>query len=158
MVERQVENDTATHSSAMSRTFITKYENTWPRAGARNSDAAHTKLQEHSLTVTPILTTGSSDFGAEIDGIDWSQSIPPEIVKQVSSLFLRSLGSTLTNGVQLVRLSEKYAVLIFRKTGLDNAGHIAFSQQLGEKLETNPFYHGRENDRVGEPLLWDVGK
>jgi alpha-ketoglutarate-dependent 2,4-dichlorophenoxyacetate dioxygenase len=49
-------------------------------------------------------------------------------------------------------------VLIFRKTGLDNAGHIAFSQQLGKKLEINPFFWGRENDRVGEPFLWDVSK
>jgi alpha-ketoglutarate-dependent 2,4-dichlorophenoxyacetate dioxygenase len=49
-------------------------------------------------------------------------------------------------------------VLIFRNTGLDNARHIAFTQQLGSKLETNPFYYGRENDRVGEPLLWDVSK
>lgn len=59
---------------------------------------------------------------------------------------------------KLVTLSTRYAVLIFRKTGLDNAGHIAFSLQLGDKLETNPFYYGRENDRVGEQFLWDVGK
>lgn len=78
---------TITHSTTMSRTFITKYENTWPQAAAKDPDVAHTKLQEGQLTVTPILTTGSSNFGAEIDGIDWSQSIPPEIVKQVSAQF-----------------------------------------------------------------------
>jgi alpha-ketoglutarate-dependent 2,4-dichlorophenoxyacetate dioxygenase len=60
--------------------------------------------------------------------------------------------------IQLIALQDKYAVLIFRKTGLDNERHIAFSQQLGGKLETNPFFYGRENDRVGEPLLFDVGK
>ena len=57
-----------------------------------------------------------------------------------------------------MRLQDKYAVLIFRDTGLDDQRHIAFSRQLGEKLEINPFFYGRENDRVGEPLLFDVGK
>jgi alpha-ketoglutarate-dependent 2,4-dichlorophenoxyacetate dioxygenase len=60
------------------------------------------------------------------------------------------------NLYQLIKLQDKYAVLIFRKTGLDNARHIAFSQQLEPELEVNPFYYGQENDRVGEPYLWDV--
>lgn len=59
--------------------------------------------------------------------------------------------------VQLVKLQDQYAVLMFRNAGLDNARHIAFAQQLGKDLEINPFFFGRENDRVGEPLLWDVG-
>lgn len=49
-------------------------------------------------------------------------------------------------------------MLIFRKTGLDNNRHVAFSQQLGQKLEINPFFYGRENDRIGDPFLWDVSK
>ena len=57
-----------------------------------------------------------------------------------------------------MHLQDKYAVLIFRDTGLDDRRHIEFSRQLGEKLEINPFFYGRENDRVGEPLLFDVGK
>jgi alpha-ketoglutarate-dependent 2,4-dichlorophenoxyacetate dioxygenase len=56
-----------------------------------------------------------------------------------------------------VKLQNKYAVLIFRNTGLDNARHIAFAQKLGKDLEINPFFFGRENDRIGEPFLWDVG-
>lgn len=59
---------------------------------------------------------------------------------------------------QLVALQDKYGVLIFRKTGLNNARHISFSQKLGDKLEINPFFYGRENDRLGEPLLFDVAK
>jgi hypothetical protein len=55
-------------------------------------------------------------------------------------------------------LQNKYAVIVFRKTGLDNARHIAFSQQLGDKLEVNPFFYGKENDRLGEPFLFDVAK
>lgn len=59
---------------------------------------------------------------------------------------------------QLKELQDEYAVLIFRKTGLDNSRHVAFSQQLGQKLEINPFFYGRENDRIGDPFLWDVSK
>jgi alpha-ketoglutarate-dependent 2,4-dichlorophenoxyacetate dioxygenase len=55
-------------------------------------------------------------------------------------------------------LQNKYAVIVFRKTGLDNERHIAFSQQLGDKLEVNPFFYGKENDRLGEPFLFDVAK
>lgn len=48
--------------------------------------------------------------------------------------------------------------MIFRKTGLDNEGHIEFAQKLGQELEINPFFYGIENDRIGDPLLWDVSK
>ncbi|THY89062.1 putative alpha-ketoglutarate-dependent 2,4-dichlorophenoxyacetate dioxygenase [Aureobasidium pullulans] len=91
------------------------------------------------LTVVPILVAGGSVFGAEVFGVDWKKPISSDVVEQ------------------LVNLQDRYAVLIFRETGLDNAGHIAFSKQLGDKLEVNPFFYGRENDRVGEPLLFDVG-
>ncbi len=61
-------------------------------------------------------------------------------------------------GHKLVALQDKYAVLIFRSTGLDDEGHIAFTKQLGSSLEINPFFYGRENDRIGNPFLWDVSK
>ncbi|KAJ5223656.1 alpha-ketoglutarate-dependent 2-4-dichlorophenoxyacetate dioxygenase [Penicillium chermesinum] len=96
-------------------------------------------IQEGSLTIRPILVSDSGSFGAEVSGVDWENPISPETL------------------AQLLPLQDKYAVIVFRKTGLDNARHIAFSQQLGEKLEINPFFYGRENDRLGEPLLFDVG-
>lgn len=49
-------------------------------------------------------------------------------------------------------------MLVFRETGLDDGRHIAFSRQLGSELEINPFFYGRENDRVGVDELWDVSK
>ncbi|KAI4735799.1 putative alpha-ketoglutarate-dependent 2,4-dichlorophenoxyacetate dioxygenase [Aureobasidium sp. EXF-12298] len=91
------------------------------------------------LLIVPVLISEASVFGAEVFGINWKEPIPTEVVKQ------------------LIALQDKYAVLIFRETRLDNEGHIAFSKQLGDKLEINPFFYGRENDRVGEPLLFDVG-
>ncbi|TYJ56097.1 hypothetical protein B9479_003207 [Cryptococcus floricola] len=100
------------------------------------SDPSHVVGQ---LLVTPILTHADSFFGAEVSGVDWSQTIPESLVKE------------------LVALQDKYGVLVFRKTGMDNNRHIAFSHQLGSKLEVNPFYYGKENDRVREDYLWDVG-
>ncbi|KAJ5150910.1 alpha-ketoglutarate-dependent 2-4-dichlorophenoxyacetate dioxygenase [Penicillium canariense] len=113
--------------------YIRQYDNTCPRAGATDV------IQEGSLTIKPVLQSDNSAFGAEVFGLDWSKPIPDVTV------------------AQLVSLQDKYAILIFRKTGLDDARHIAFSQQLGDKLEVNPFFYGRENDRLGEPLLFDVG-
>ena len=59
---------------------------------------------------------------------------------------------------QLMKIQDKYGVLIFRKTGLDNERHVSFARQLGKELEINPFFYGIENDRIGDPLLWDVSK
>ncbi|KAJ5658669.1 alpha-ketoglutarate-dependent 2-4-dichlorophenoxyacetate dioxygenase [Penicillium longicatenatum] len=115
---------------------IRVYETTCPpRPGA---DAIE-PIQEGVLTIRPVFESSASSFGAEIYGVDWSKPVPSEVV------------------AQLVALQDRYAVLVFRKTGLTNASHISFSQQLGNDLEINPFFYGRENDRLGEPLLFDVG-
>ncbi|KAJ5553555.1 hypothetical protein N7494_002933 [Penicillium frequentans] len=115
---------------------IRAYEKTCPPR--RGADAIK-PIHKGTFTIKPVFESGGSSFGAEIYGVDWSKPIPPEIV------------------AQLVALQDTYSVLIFRSTGLTNAGHIAFSQQLGKELEINPFFYGRENDRLGEPLLFDVG-
>ncbi|PQE03571.1 Alpha-ketoglutarate-dependent 24-dichlorophenoxyacetate dioxygenase protein [Rutstroemia sp. NJR-2017a BVV2] len=115
------------------------YENTCPPPErVLKLRGAPASFRDGALTITPVLSEGSSSFGAEVAGVDWSEPVPEEIVRQ------------------LIELSNKYAVLVFRRTGLDNERHIAFSKQLGEKLEVNPFFYGRENDRVGEPFLWDM--
>ncbi|CRG89480.1 Alpha-ketoglutarate-dependent 2,4-dichlorophenoxyacetate dioxygenase [Talaromyces islandicus] len=120
---------------SLSHIHIRTYENTCPANKGREINA----IQEGELTIKPVFQDCQSSFGAEVSGVNWSQPIPQDIV------------------AQLVGLQDKYGVLIFRQTGLDNSRHIAFSQQLGEKLEINPFFYGRENDRLGEPLLFDVG-
>ncbi|QGA17439.1 hypothetical protein EYB26_005110 [Talaromyces marneffei] len=119
---------------ALSHKHIRIYKNTAPPGSQTQKP-----VQYGNLTVIPILESENSAFGAEVSGVDWENPVPAETV------------------AQLVALQDKYGVLIFRETGLDNARHIAFSQQLGESLEVNPFYYGRENDRLGEPLLFDVG-
>ncbi|TVY14960.1 Alpha-ketoglutarate-dependent 2,4-dichlorophenoxyacetate dioxygenase [Lachnellula arida] len=66
---------------------------------------------------------------------------------------LSSYFGSLIPGFQLIRIQDKYAVIIFRDTGLDNERHVAFSAQLGS-LEKNPAWGGSE--RVGTPYLFDV--
>ncbi|KAK3110969.1 hypothetical protein LTR53_014223 [Teratosphaeriaceae sp. CCFEE 6253] len=85
------------------------------------------------------MVNGDHAFGAEVQGVVWASPLPAGIVRQ------------------LIELQDTYAVLIFRKTGLDDARHIDFSSQLGSELEVNPFYSGKQNDRVGVDELWDVG-
>ncbi|GAA6056374.1 hypothetical protein JCM3770_005977 [Rhodotorula araucariae] len=89
-----------------------------------------------SLTVKPVTDT----FGAEVEGVAFDQvPLPEETIKQ------------------LVKISDKYAVLIFRNTGLDDARHVAFSKQLGE-LEFCPKFNGPDQpDRFSSPHLFDAG-
>ncbi|KAI8178059.1 Alpha-ketoglutarate-dependent 2,4-dichlorophenoxyacetate dioxygenase [Colletotrichum sp. SAR 10_75] len=118
-----------------------RYENTFPpneqqRFGDRGGN--HQQIHEGHIIITPVLQDEQSSFGAQIDGIDWSFPLPADDIEK------------------LKKIQDKYGVLIFRKTGLDNKGHIEFAQKLGQELEINPFFYGIENDRIGDPLLWDV--
>lgn len=42
-------------------------------------------ISEDPLTITPVTINGSSVFGAEVEGVDWTAPVAPEIVKQVRS-------------------------------------------------------------------------
>lgn len=142
-------------------TTICEYMQSLPRrydstAPPRSPQDQKPQILGHGgLQVTPILVTGQHAFGAEVNGVDWSRPISGDLVQE-ACIVRHVLSSYLQS--QLVRLQDRYAVLIFRKTGLDNTRHIAFSKQLGDELEVNPFFYGRDKDRIGEPLLWDVGK
>ncbi|KAH9886819.1 putative alpha-ketoglutarate-dependent 2,4-dichlorophenoxyacetate dioxygenase [Xylariomycetidae sp. FL2044] len=87
----------------------------------------------NGLTVTPIHP---NSFGAEVGGVDWTQSPLPKDTIQ-----------------SLINLQNKYAVIIFRATGLDNERQVGFAAQLGD-LEVNPAWGGTE--RVGNRHLFDV--
>ncbi|KAI0470545.1 hypothetical protein GGR56DRAFT_668055 [Xylariaceae sp. FL0804] len=88
----------------------------------------------NGLTVRPINADAS--FGAEVSGVDWTISpLPVDIIQT------------------LVALQDRYAVIVFRATGLDNDRQVQFASQLG-KLEVNPAWGGTE--RVGTPYLFDV--
>ncbi|GAA5827741.1 hypothetical protein JCM11251_007650 [Rhodosporidiobolus azoricus] len=89
-----------------------------------------------NFIVKPIL----DGFGAEVEGVPFDQvPLPEETIKT------------------LIGISNKYAVLVFRNTGLDDDRHVAFSQQLGD-LERVPKFNGPDvPDRFGSPFLFDAG-
>ncbi|GJN93848.1 hypothetical protein Rhopal_006907-T1 [Rhodotorula paludigena] len=88
------------------------------------------------FTVTPVL----EGFGAEVAGVPFDQvPLPEDMIKTLTTI------------------SDKYAVLIFRNTGLDDGRHVAFSKQLGE-LEFCPKFNGPDQpDRFSSPHLFDAG-
>jgi hypothetical protein len=57
------------------------YSNTCPPLKLRGAPAS---FQEGTLTITPVLREGSSSFGAEVAGVDWSAPVSEEVVRQVS--------------------------------------------------------------------------
>ncbi|KAK1675860.1 putative alpha-ketoglutarate-dependent 2,4-dichlorophenoxyacetate dioxygenase [Colletotrichum godetiae] len=117
------------------------YPNTFPpskQPSAENRGGNHQPIQDGHILITPVLHDEKSSFGAKIDGIDWSRPLLADDIEK------------------LKKIQDNYGVLIFRKTGLDNKRHIDFAKRLGQELEINPFFYGIENDRIGDPLLWDV--
>ncbi|BGP35078.1 hypothetical protein JCM10296v2_006908 [Rhodotorula toruloides] len=84
------------------------------------------------FTVKPILP----GFGAEAAGVPFDQvPLPQETIDA------------------RIELSNKHAVLIFRDTGLDDARHVKFSQQLGELEFGGP----DQPDRFSSRYLFDAG-
>ncbi len=75
---------------------------------------------------------------AEVAGVDFSRPVDPHCLATI------------------VAALDRYAVCVFRHTGLDNAAHIAFSRQLGA-LESAPRLFGREMARFQEQELFDAG-
>ena len=77
-------------------------------------------------------------FVAEVSGVDFSRPID---------------ASTLA---EIVTAMDRYAVCVFRATGLTDESHIAFSRQLGE-LEHAPRLFGKNITRFAHPELFDAG-
>ena len=83
----------------MAHTLTTTYPSTAP-VRVLNLRGQAQSYRDGSLTITPIMVSGDSVFGAEIAGILWNQMLPPELVNQVSQsilltsiLYLRSASS-----------------------------------------------------------------
>lgn len=74
---------------------------------------APSKLETTQLSARPLHDT----FGAEVEGVDWSESpIPAGIIAEIKAL------------------ASENGVLVFRNANLDNDQHIAFARQLGKEL------------------------
>lgn len=85
-----------------------------------------------SLTVTPILPR----FGAEVSGVDLSRPLDAE------------------TRAEIVATMDRWGVCVYRDTGLDNDGHIAFSRIFGH-LELAPSMPGRRG-RFEQRELFDA--
>jgi alpha-ketoglutarate-dependent 2,4-dichlorophenoxyacetate dioxygenase len=84
---------------------------------------------------THSLRTG---FLAEVEGIDFSQPVSDAVLAAI------------------VQAMDKYAVCVFRATGLDDEAHIRFSRLLGA-LEHAPQAIAGKIRRFQHPELFDAG-
>jgi alpha-ketoglutarate-dependent 2,4-dichlorophenoxyacetate dioxygenase len=84
-----------------------------------------------------VKTLGPS-FVAEFSCVDFSKPLDPATLGEV------------------VAAMDRYAVCVFRATGMEDAAHIAFSYQLG-KLEHAPKLFGKKFARFDKPELFDAG-
>lgn len=102
------------------------------------------KLPNHKATFATISPTtlraipigNNPNFGAEVKGVDFSRPITPNIAADI------------------VKLQNKYGVLCFRETALDDETHVRYSKNYGA-LET---IHGvNKPRRASLPHLYDAG-
>ncbi len=85
-----------------------------------------------AIEVKPILPR----FGAEISGVDISQPLDEATRQQIRDL------------------QDEWGVTVWRDTGLDDAGHVAFSRIFGH-VELAPRHPGKPS-RMPEPELFDA--
>ncbi len=77
-------------------------------------------------------------FVAEVSGVDFSRPIDAATLAEIVSAM------------------DRYAVCVFRATGLHDESHITFSRQLGN-LEHAPRLFGKNITRFQHPELFDAG-
>lgn len=89
-----------------------------------------TKLQFKPLDAT---------IGAEVSGVDFSKELSDDIFTQIE------------------QGCAKYGVLVFRKTGLDDAHHVAFASRFGELDDVTHYLKEGRKHRLPYVELFDVG-
>ena len=85
-----------------------------------------------------VVPWDDSCFVADVEGVDFSRPIDPQTLSAI------------------VAAMDRYAVCVFRGTGLDDDAHIAFSRLLGD-LELAPRLFGKSVARFAQPELFDAG-
>ncbi len=85
-----------------------------------------------TIEVKPILPR----FGAEVSGVDISGPLDEETKRRI------------------VDIQNEWGVTVWRDTGLDDAGHVAFSRIFGH-VELAP-RHSAKTSRMSEPELFDA--
>lgn len=125
---------------------------------------------------THITTTQlSPTFGAEVKGVDFLKPVASDVFAEIrdalgkvhtthnpihsSPLQLSPTPPTTTPDPYLPRTNTnlaQYGVLVFRKTGLDDAGHVAFSRLFGELDDVRPYLTLGRKNRFPFDELFDV--
>jgi alpha-ketoglutarate-dependent 2,4-dichlorophenoxyacetate dioxygenase len=92
-------------------------------------------IRPPQLSFKPLHPT----FGAECEGVDFSQPVPSGIV------------------VNIREALAKYGVIVFRQAQLDDAQHVAFAAQLGDLDDSTPYIKaGRKHRLAPYTELFDV--
>ncbi|MBO9498178.1 MAG: TauD/TfdA family dioxygenase [Novosphingobium sp.] len=85
-----------------------------------------------TIRVSPILP----GFGAEVSGIDIARPLDEATRRRIAAI------------------QDRWGVTVWRDTGLDDAGHVAFSRLFG-RVELAPRHTGKPS-RMSEPELFDA--
>jgi len=88
--------------------------------------------------MSPSYTPAGPSFLAEVSGVDFSSPLGPQAFREI------------------VAGMDRYAVCVFRATGLTDEAHVAFSRLFGE-LELAPSLFGKTFKRFNHPELFDAG-
>ncbi|WEK45325.1 MAG: TauD/TfdA family dioxygenase [Candidatus Andeanibacterium colombiense] len=84
-----------------------------------------------SITVRPI----TARFGAEVSGVDISLPLDAATARKI------------------VDIQNRWGVTVWRDTGLDDAGHVAFTRIFGDVIHAPPH---KEGPRFSQPELFDA--
>lgn len=97
-------------------------------------------------------------FGAEISGVDFSKPVTKEVFAEILAA-INKVGLTYLYSLDMYANNQpdQYGVCVFRNTGLDDAGHIAFAAQFGELDDVTPYIAGGRAHRLSDVRLFDVG-
>lgn len=88
-----------------------------------------------TLTLKKLAPT----FGAEVEGVDFTQPVPPSVIDEIKD-----------------GLSE-YGLLVFRNTGMDNEKQIAFTAKFGELYDVKAYIKAGKKMRFpDQPEIFDV--
>ncbi|WPH01853.1 Clavaminate synthase-like protein [Acrodontium crateriforme] len=84
------------------------------------------------------ITKLHPSFAAQVKGVDFSKPIPSDIFKEIHKAI------------------TKYGVVKFPKTGLDDAGHVAFAAHFGELDDVTPYTKLGKKHRLPFVELFDI--
>ncbi|EXJ85443.1 hypothetical protein A1O1_05807 [Capronia coronata CBS 617.96] len=102
-------------------------------------------------------------FAAEIGGVEFDKPIPNDVFQEIlaaSAKVLADRRASIPVFIQLpptLLLFRQYGVIVFRKTGLDDTGHVEFSRRFGRLDDMRPYMTDGSEPQYGYYELFDAG-